>query len=134
MKWPGKAGLVLIVLGTLALVLWMALRPAPSKPGLLETSGRIEGDQAAVGAKVGGKIVRLAVREGERLAAGALVAELASEQVLAQLQQAKHVLHTAQEEVAAARARAASAERRAEAAQIVIVLAERGQSGGEQLW
>lgn len=79
-------GLGLAALASLALTVWLAWRPAAPTPGVLEANGRIEGDQAAVGAKVGGKIVRLAVREGERLAAGTLIAELASDQVQAQLQ------------------------------------------------
>ncbi|MBI4591360.1 MAG: efflux RND transporter periplasmic adaptor subunit, partial [Candidatus Rokubacteria bacterium] len=114
-----------VALPILAWALWLAWRPAPTPAGLLEANGRIEGDQAAVGAKVGGKIVRLAVREGERVSAGALIAELASGQAAAQLQQAEHVLHTAQEQLAEARARVVSAERQAEGAEVAVVLAER---------
>ena len=78
-------GLILMGLGLLLLVLWIARRPTPTTPGVLEVNGRIEGDQAAVGAKVGGKIVRLAVSEGDQLESGALIAALASDQVQAQL-------------------------------------------------
>lgn len=125
MKKRSLVGLVVAALASLVVVLWVARWPAPAEPGVLETSGRIEGDQAAVGAKVGGKIVRLAVREGDRLERGGLVAELASEQVQAQLEQAEHVVHTGREQLAETRARVVSAQRHAEAAAIAVTLAER---------
>lgn len=125
MKKRWALGVVAVAFAALALTLWMAWRPAPPAPGVLEANGRIEGDQAAVGAKVGGKVVRLPAREGDRLEAGALIAELASDQVQAQLEQAEHVVHTANEQLSAARARAATAQREAEAASIAITLAER---------
>jgi len=119
------AGLAVVALGTLAVAGWLVWRPEPRGTGILDANGRIEGDRAAVGAKVGGKIVRLAVREGERLDAGQLVAELASDQVRALLEQAEHVLHTAREQLVEAQARAAWAERQVESAEIAIALAER---------
>lgn len=85
----------------LALGAWMLSRPAPPASGVLDVSGQIEGDQAAIGARVGGKIVRLAVREGDRVAAGQPFAELGSEEARAQLEQAEHALHTARELMAA---------------------------------
>jgi len=75
MTWRAL-GLAAVVFSTLALVAWVAWRPTPHDPAVVETSGRVEGDQAAVGAKVGGRIVRLAVREGERVASGRTIAEL----------------------------------------------------------
>jgi HlyD family secretion protein len=118
-------GLGVGAFAALALALWLAWRPAPVLPGVLEASGRVEGDQAAIGAKVGGKIARLAAREGERLAGGQVIAELASEQVQAQLQQAEHHLHSAREQLAEARARVVSTERQAEGAEVAVTLAER---------
>lgn len=120
---------IVITLGTVALaalagVTWRAWRPAPRGPAVIETSGRIEGDQAAVGSKIGGKIVRLAVREGERVGAGAAIVELSSEQVRAELERADHAVHAAREAVGQARARVAAAERRAQAATIAVSLAE----------
>jgi HlyD family secretion protein len=104
MKRRWGLGLTALVLTGLALALWVARRPAPG-PAVLEVSGRIEGDQAAVAAKVGGKIVRLAVREGDRVEAGAVIVHLASDQVRAQLEQAEHALHTAREQLTEAPAR-----------------------------
>jgi HlyD family secretion protein len=114
-----------VLIGALALGgVWLALRPAPPG-GVLETSGRIEGDQSAVGAKVGGKLVRVVVREGDRVDAGVLIAELASDEVRAQLERAEHGLHTAREQLGEAQARVDSAQRQAEAAEIAVTLAER---------
>jgi HlyD family secretion protein len=120
-KWV--LGLTSVAVVILALVLWRALRSAPSAQGILDTSGRIEGDQAAVGAKIGGKIVRLAVHEGEHLEAGALIAQLASDQTQAQLAQAEHVTHTAREQLVAAQARVVSAQSQVEAAETAVKLA-----------
>ena len=120
-RWPIGLG---ALVGALALGgMWLAWRPTPLE-GVLETSGRIEGDQAAVGPKVGGKLVRVAVREGDRLEAGALIAELASDQVRAELERAEHGLHTAQEQLVEAQARVDSIQRQAEAAEIAVTLAE----------
>ncbi|OGK85002.1 MAG: hypothetical protein A2X50_00915 [Candidatus Rokubacteria bacterium GWF2_70_14] len=111
--------------GALAVGAWMLWRPALPPPGGLEVSGRIEGDQAAIGVRVGGKIVKLAVREGDRVAAGQPIAELSSEQAGAQLEQAEHALHTAREQLGEARAGVISAQRQAESAEAAVTLAER---------
>ena len=111
--------------GALTVGAWMLWRPALPPPGVLEISGRIEGDQAAIGARVGGKIVRLAVREGDRVAAGQPIAELSSEQARAQLEQAEHALHTAREQLGEARAGVVLAQRQAESAEAAVTLAER---------
>ncbi len=110
--------------GILAAFLWIGLRPTPSAPGILEVNGRVEGDQAAVGPKVGGKIVRLTVREGNRLESGEIIAELASDQVQAQLEQAEHVLHTAREQLAETQARVISLQRQLEGAKVAVRLAK----------
>src|SRR5262245_27571018 len=88
-----RVALGVMALGVLALAVWLVWRPTPPVPGVLEANGRVEGDQAAVGTKVSGKIVRLVVREGDQLEAGALIAELASDQVQAQLEQTQHAVH-----------------------------------------
>ena len=122
-RWAaGAAGLVL---ASAALGLWLLWRPAPV-PGVLEASGRIEGDQAAVASKVGGKLAQVAAREGDRVEAGGLIAELASDQLAAELKRADHALHTAREQLAQARARLLAVERQAEAAGIAVTL------GGEE--
>lgn len=110
----GSVGLLLAV----ALGSWAYLRSSDDpNPGILEASGRIEGDQAAVGAKIGARIVNLPIREGEALEAGQLIAELSSEQARAQLEEAEHDLHVAREELGAAQARLLQAEANRERAE-----------------
>ncbi|HSE89314.1 MAG TPA: efflux RND transporter periplasmic adaptor subunit [Candidatus Binatia bacterium] len=121
MKKP--IGLLLaLVLG--AAVLWIYWPRTDVLPGILEASGRVEGDQAALGAKVGGRIIRLAIREGQTLKAGDLIAEVSSEQTKAQLQQAEHDLHTGREEADQALASIVVLEREVKAREISVQLAE----------
>lgn len=117
--------LVVVALLLAAGAVWLVWQPTTDEPGFIDVSGRIEGDQAAVGAKVGGRIVELPVREGAALEAGDLVAALASEQVQAQLAHAEHVEHQAREQLAQARARVATAERQLEAARAAVQLGQR---------
>ncbi|MFQ5846545.1 MAG: HlyD family secretion protein [Candidatus Methylomirabilales bacterium] len=112
--WPIKGRLVIGIFGLLilgAFGVWISLNSSSDPgPGILEASGRIEGDQAAVGAKIGGRIVHLPIHEGQALAAGQLIAELSSEQARAQLERAEHDLHMAREQLETARARLLQAE------------------------
>ncbi len=114
-----------VLLVAAAVAAWMIWRPTPPPSGIVEASGRVEGDQAAIGAKVGGRVVRLGVRQGGEVGPGQLIAELTSGQVAAQLSSAEHVLHTAREELGEAMARAAAAERQLEGARVGVTVATR---------
>lgn len=92
--------------------------------GILVASGRVEGDQAAVGAKVGGRITRLPIREGQTLNAGELIAEVSSAQALSELERAEHELHVAREEVHEAEAHITVLRRAVEVGQKAVELAE----------
>jgi HlyD family secretion protein len=91
---------VLLAVALGVFTLWIVWPRSKVGPGILETSGQVEGDRVVVGAKVGGRITRLPVGEGQTLSAGAVIAELSSEQAKAQLEEAEHKLHRAREEVA----------------------------------
>ena len=120
--WPVAAGIgVLLVAGA---VMWFYLYPTPVAPGVLEVSGRVEGDLAAVASKSGGRVVTIPVREGDRLKAGAVIAETQSDQRQAQLERAEHLLHTAREQVNLARAGVVSLERELEAQELARKQAE----------
>ncbi|GAB4231183.1 MAG: HlyD family efflux transporter periplasmic adaptor subunit [Stanieria sp.] len=69
----------------------------------LELSGRIEGDQIDVGAKAGGRIESIAVREGDRVKKGQIIAQLDDAELKAQLEGAKARLNAAQQQVNQAR-------------------------------
>jgi len=60
-----------------------------SKDKLLELSGRIEGYETDIGAKVAGKIVYIAVREGDSVKKGQLLAQLEDSETKAKLEGAK---------------------------------------------
>lgn len=124
-RMPRSIPVIVGALGLAAAAAWLLWQPATQEPGLLDISGRIEGDQAAVGAKVGGRIVRLPAHEGAKLEAGDLIAELASEQAQAHLAHAQHVEHEAREQLTQARARVSTAERQLEAARTAVQLGQR---------
>jgi membrane fusion protein YbhG len=73
-------------------------------------SGRIEGDDSAVGPKIGGRILDIPVREGDAVPAGAVIALLDDTQVRAREQQAEAMVRQAEARMAAAEAQLAQAE------------------------
>lgn len=113
-------GVAALAAAVTAAAAWLVLRPAERPSGILEVNGRVEGDESAVGPRAGGKVVGLLVREGQRVDSGALIAELASDQVRAQLAQAEHAVHAAREELAEAHAHLASARREVETADLAV--------------
>jgi HlyD family secretion protein len=87
---------VVAVLGIAAFVAMRALRPAaPSTQ--LAVSGRIEGYQTDLGAKTGGRIAWIAVREGAFVHAGDVVVRLDDAQARAQLAAASAAVVAADE-------------------------------------
>lgn len=103
---------------------WVYVWRSDDAIGVLQANGRVEGDQVAVGAKVGGRIVRLPVREGHTLTAGELIAELSSQQAKALLERAEHDLHTAREELSQSQAQLAVLKREIEVAEAALQLAK----------
>lgn len=122
-RWP-LVTLVAVLVGAGFGAWWYLTGGRGANPGILEASGRIEGDQAVVGAKVGGRILQLPVREGQSLEGGQLIARLSFEQARAQLQQAEHDLHTTREELDQAKARPVALTREVEAGETAVRLAE----------
>lgn len=110
--------IALIVLAALAAVAVLVLRARPAPPPTqLSLSGRLEGYQTDLGAKVGGRVVWVAVREGALVHAG---------QALVQLDDAG--AHAA---VAAASAAVAAAESRAHQSEATLgVLASQLNESG----
>jgi HlyD family secretion protein len=125
--WFAKRGIIAAIFGLLlvaAVGAWLYVDFSDDVvPGVLEASGRVEGDQAAVGAKIGGRVLRLDVREGQTLRARDLIAEFSSEQAKAQLEQAEHDLHTAREEMGRVQARMEVLNHDVEAAETAVRLA-----------
>ena len=88
------AVVILSVVGGVAAYRHFLAAPVDS-PRVVAASGRIEGDDAAVAAKIGGRIRELTVREGDHVEAGQVIAVLDDEQVRAREQQAEAAVRQA---------------------------------------
>jgi HlyD family secretion protein len=86
-------------------ILGWRLVAASSKPteGVIAVSGRIEGDDAAVAAKISGRIVEIRVREGDHASAGDVIARLDDQQVRAREAQARAAVTGAEARESSAR-------------------------------
>jgi HlyD family secretion protein len=89
-----------VVLGLLGFGVWhIFLAGSRLPPGVIGVSGRIEGDDAAVGAKIAGRIREITVREGDRVEAGQVIAVLDDAQIRAREQQSEAAVRQAQARV-----------------------------------
>ncbi len=85
--------LIIVVLGVIAFFVWRGYFANPPVPdNLVILSGRIEGDDAAVAAKITGRILEVRVREGDLVKAGDVIAVLDSDQMRSRVDQAKAAL------------------------------------------
>jgi HlyD family secretion protein len=82
---------VVILLGIIAIVGYFAWNffVSQSERGKLRVSGRIEGYETNIGAKIGGRVNFIAVREGDLVKTGELVVRLSDDDIQAQLRGAK---------------------------------------------
>lgn len=104
MPKPLRAVLVLVVLVAAGTLIWYyGIRQPPSPAGVIAVSGRIEGDDAVIAAKVGGRLRAITVREGDAVTAGQTLAELDDEQVAARVAQANSAVAAATARVDRAR-------------------------------
>ncbi|WP_202978945.1 HlyD family secretion protein [Halomicronema hongdechloris] len=96
---------VLIPLVLLVVATGVGLRYWWSRPddSTVELSGRIEGYETDLGAKVGGRVAAIAVREGSVVRQGQVIARLDDAEVRAQLQAAGARVTAAQQQVTQAR-------------------------------
>ena len=91
--------LIPIVLLTAAIGIGVRYVFFPTRSDVLELSGRVEGYETDLGAKVGGRIATIAVREGDTVHQGDVVATLEDTELQAQLQTAKANVAAAQQQV-----------------------------------
>ncbi len=91
-----KLSRALIIIAILAIVIvtgfflwWFLIRQPPVPHNIIVLSGRIEGDDSTVAAKVSGRIREIRVREGDIVKAGDVIAVLDEEQAAAREQQAR---------------------------------------------
>jgi HlyD family secretion protein len=101
---PGRRRVVLVaalvVLALIGVGAWRLFFAGPGlPPGVLGVSGRIEGDDSAVAAKLAGRIREITVREGDHVEAGQVLAVLDDAQVRAREQQSEAMSRQAQARV-----------------------------------
>jgi len=90
----------LVVLALVAVGAWrLFFAGSALSPGVIGVSGRIEGDDAAVGAKISGRIREITVREGDHVEAGQVIAVLDDAQIRAREQQSEAAVRQAQARV-----------------------------------
>ncbi|HKY29858.1 MAG TPA: HlyD family efflux transporter periplasmic adaptor subunit [Pyrinomonadaceae bacterium] len=99
-----RAVALLLIAGTVGGAIWyFLLRTPASDPNVIRLSGRIEGDDAAVSAKVSGRIREISVREGDQVKAGQIIAIIDDEQVRAREEQERSLVQQAEARVMSAR-------------------------------
>lgn len=99
-----RAAALTIVLAIIGTAVWyFLLRTPATDPNIIKLSGRIEGDDATVSAKVAGRIREITVREGDQVKAGQLIAVIDDEQVRAREEQERSLVLQAEARVASAR-------------------------------
>lgn len=98
----------IVVIAVIAAILgagvwYFVLRTPAADPNVIKLSGRIEGDDAAVAAKVSGRIREITVREGDQVKAGQLIAVIDDEQVKAREEQERSLVQQAEARVGSVR-------------------------------
>jgi HlyD family secretion protein len=102
-KKRAKVVLALLVLAGAGTAVWYFLIRKPAGPqNLIKVSGRIEGDDATVAAKVAGRIREIHVREGDQVKAGQVIAVIDDEQVRAREEQQQSTVREAEARVLSA--------------------------------
>lgn len=95
---------VVVVAAVVGTAVWyFVLRQPAVDPNVIKLSGRIEGDDAAVSAKVSGRIREIHVREGDQVKTGQLIAVIDDEQVRARENQERSMVQQAEARVASVR-------------------------------
>lgn len=90
----------LVVLALIGVGIWRVFfAGAGLPPGVLGVSGRIEGDDAAVSAKLAGRIREITVREGDHVQAGQVLVVLDDAQIRAREQQSEAMVRQAEARV-----------------------------------
>jgi HlyD family secretion protein len=103
MKFPRRRmiPLAVVVIGAIVWVFWPR---SNTQNGRIQASGTIEATQVGVAPKIPGRVVRIAVQEGQQVQAGQVLAELDAAEIGAQTEQARAAVAAAQTRPAQAEA------------------------------
>jgi HlyD family secretion protein len=89
-RGPPRPLIVLVIVAAIGYGVWKKfLQPAPVPPGVVQLSGRIEGDDSAIAPKTAGRIAEIRVREGDTVKAGDIIATLDDVQIKSREDQAR---------------------------------------------
>jgi HlyD family secretion protein len=100
-KGPPKPLIILLLLAAVGYGVWKEfLQPTPSPAGVVQLSGRIEGDDSAIAPKVAGRIATINYREGDTVKAGDVIATLDDIQTKSREDQARSSVSEADTRVA----------------------------------
>lgn len=119
-KWI-QAALILAGIGLAAT--WWVFRPGGLPPGIAAGNGRIEATEIDIATKAPGRIVEILAREGDFVQAGAVLARMDTQALLAEQAEARAKVRQA--ENAHATAKAVVAQRESELTAIRAVVAQR---------
>jgi HlyD family secretion protein len=110
MKKPVIIALVVLVIVGIIVGVQILRNKPEGRPGWLRVSGRIEGYETNVGAKIAGRVEEISNREGEQVQKGQLLVKLSDDDIRAQLrganarwEQAKQGVREAQAQLEVAR-------------------------------
>ncbi|BCK86796.1 hypothetical protein MIZ01_0562 [Sideroxyarcus emersonii] len=112
-----------ILLAVIAGLGWQKFGTNSREDGILSGNGRIEGVEIDIAAKAAGRLRDIFVKEGEFVTAGQVVAQMDTQSLDAQRQQAEAQLRQAQDAVTTARSQLA--QRESEKAAALAIVAQR---------
>jgi HlyD family secretion protein len=127
-KFNPRILLGVVVIAALGYFGWRQLAPAPV-PTMLRVSGRIEADETDIGAKTGGRVSQVLVREGDVVNRGQLIAVIEDDEVNQQLQAAIAQVNSARQDEAQARLDVNVAESRIQEARANLTQAKEDSQG-----
>lgn len=116
---------ILLIAGVVGIRYWL-IQPDDSR---IQLSGRIEGYETDLGAKVGGRIESIAVREGDLVQRGQVIARLDDQELQAQLDAAQSRVLAAQQQVNQAQLQVAVVESQLQEAQLTLQQSEGDTAG-----
>src|SRR6266446_4833150 len=116
-------------LAIVGLVVWRLFFVPSTPPSVVELTGRVEGDDSAVAAKVAGRILEIRVREGDDMKAGDVIAVLDDRQVQSRHDQAQAALTAAEARTTSARAQVAVLEEQLKQTQLAFGQSENDSQG-----